>query len=177
MTIVILIVLAVAAVWWWTSAVAVTVPTVPEVSARLAFPTGLRLGDPSHALTQLERPDEIVIPHQYATLVLAFPLSTPATLAITSPISYGFTRAELVRVICDEYENVYDIEEATAATKPLPLEDRARLGRNRTDGLYGIWGHDLPELVMTAVHWTRSPDSRVTIRPHVEARPKPELVA
>lgn len=177
MTVVILLLLAAAAVWWWTSHVPVTVPLVPELSSRLAFPTGLRIADPDHAVSQLERADEIVIPHQYATLVIEFPLSSPVTLAITAPIPYGFTRAQLVRTICDEYENLYDIEEATAHTKPLPPEERARLGRNRTDGLYGIWGHDLPELVMTAVHWTRSPDSRVTIKPHVEPRPKPELVA
>ena len=35
----------------------------------------------------------------------------------------------------------------------------------------------LPELVLTAVHWTRSPDARVHIEPHVEPRAKPELSA
>ena len=171
----ILLIAAAAIVWWWTSMVPVTLERVPEMSSRLAFPTGLRLHDPDHAITQLERADEIVIPHQYATLVIEFPLSKPVTLAITAPIPYGFTRAQLVRTICDEYENIYDIEEATAETKPLPPDERARLGRNRTDGLYGIWGHDLPELVMTAVHWTRTSDSRVTIKPHVEALAKPTL--
>lgn len=175
MTYAILFLLAVAIVWWWTSAVAVSVDRVPEVSSRIQFPTSLRITDPSLSVSQLERPDEIVIPHQYATLVLVFPLTTPATLAITATIQDGFTRAELVRTICEEYENVYDIEEATAVNKPLSDEDIAKIGRNRTDGLYGIWGHDRTELIMTAVHWTRSPDSRVTIRPHIEARPKPEL--
>jgi hypothetical protein len=170
-----LFLLAVGVVWWWTSRVAVTLDRVPEVSARIQFPTSLRLNDPALAVSQLERPDEIVIPHQYATLVLVFPLTTPATLAITAPIEHGFTRADLVRTICDEYENIYDIEEATAQTKPIPESESAKLGRNRTDGLYGIWGHDRGDLVMTAVHWTRSPDSRITIRPHVEARPRPEL--
>jgi hypothetical protein len=171
----ILFLLAAAAVWWWTSNVPVTVSRVEEVTARIAFPVPLRLDSPKHALSQLDRPDEIVIPHQYANLILTFPLSTPATLAITAPISYGFTRAELVRAICDEYDNVYDIEEATAHTKPLPPQFRDNLGRNRTDGLYGIWGHDLSELVCTAVHWTRTADARVTIKPHVEVQEKPKL--
>jgi len=149
-------------VWWWMSNQPITVPRVEEVTARIAFPRPLRL-------------DEIVIPHQYANLVLTFPLSKPATLAIESPIPYGFTRAELVRAICHEYDTIYDIEEATANTKPLPPELRDRVGRNRTDGLYGIWGHDLSELVCTAIHWTRSSDSRVTIRPHVEVLEKPKL--
>lgn len=164
-------------VWWWMSNQPITVPRVEEVTARIAFPRALRLDSPDHAITQLDRPDEIVIPHQYANLVLTFPLSKPATLAIESPIPYGFTRAELVRAICHEYDTIYDIEEATANTKPLPPELRDRVGRNRTDGLYGIWGHDLADLVCTAVHWTRTSDSRVTIRPHVEVQEKPKLDA
>lgn len=176
-TALILFLLAAAAVWWWTSNVPVTVPRVEEVSSRIEFKVPIRLDDASHAVAQLDRPDEVVIPHQYANLILSFPLSTPATLAITAPIPYGFTRAELVRTICDEYDSVFDIEEATANTKTLPIELRKGIGRNRTDGLYGIWGHDLSELVVTAVHWTRSADARVTIRPHVIAQPKPELPA
>lgn len=162
-------------VFWWMSTQPVTVPRVEEVTARIPFPRPLRIDSPDHAVAQLDRPDEVVIPHQYANLVLTFPLSTPATLAIAAPIPYGFTRAELVRAICHEYETVYDIEEATAHIKPLPPELRDKVGRNRTDGLYGIWGHDLGELVVTAVHWTRASDSRVTIRPHVEVQEKPKL--
>lgn len=176
MTYVVLLLLGLAAIWWWTSHVPVSPPQVPELSARIPFPA-LRLDDPSTAIAQLDRKDEIVIPHEYATLVIKFPLTKPVTLAVTAPIPEGFTRAALVQTICEQYENVYDIEEATANTKPLPPDERARLGRNRTDGLYGIWGHDLPELVLTAVHWTRSPDARVHIEPHVEPRAKPELTA
>jgi hypothetical protein len=176
-TALILFLLAAAAVWWWTSNVPVTVPRVEEVAARIEFSVPIRLDDSKKAVASLDRPDEVVIPHQYANLVLTFPLSTPATLAITAPIPYGFTRAELVRAICEEYDNVYDIEEATAQTKTLAPAFREGIGRNRTDGLYGIWGHDLAELVVTAVHWSRSADARVTIRPHVIAQPKPELPA
>jgi hypothetical protein len=160
----------VAAVWWWLSRMPVTKQRVPEVSARIEFPAPLRLDSPTEAIALLNRPDEIVIPHQYAILVLEFPLTVPARLAITAPIQHGFTRASLVRTICEEYEAVYEIEEGTAQTKTLPKELRDGLGRNRTDGTFGIWGHDLSELVVTAVHWTRTPDNRVTIKPHVESR-------
>jgi len=175
-TYVVLLLLGLAAIWWWTSHVPVSPPKVPEMSARIPFPA-LRIDDATTAIAQIDKKDEIVIPHEYATLVIKFPLTKPVSLAVSASIPEGFTRAELVRTICEQYENVYDIEEATATVKPLPPEERARLGRNRTDGLYGIWGHDLPELVLTAVHWTRSPDARVHIEPHVEPRPRPELTA
>jgi hypothetical protein len=175
-TYVVLLLLGLAAIWWWTSHVPVSPPQVPELSARIPFPA-LRLDDATTAIAQIDKKDEIVIPHEYATLVIKFPLTKPVSLAVTAPIPEGFTRAALIETICEQYENVYDIEEATSTVKPLPPEERARLGRNRTDGLYGIWGHDLPELVLTAVHWKRSPDARVHIEPHVEPRAKPELTA
>src|SRR5512144_2571050 len=88
-------------------------------------------------------------------------------------MSWGFTRGELVRAICEEYANVYETEEATALLKPVPREERAdRPERNRTDGVYGIWGHDLDELVLTSLRWTRGTDGVVAIELHVEAQPR-----
>ena len=57
-----LLLLGLAAIWWWTSHVPVSPPQVPELSARIPFPA-LRLDDPSTAIAQLDRKDEIVIPH------------------------------------------------------------------------------------------------------------------
>ena len=52
----------------------------------------------------------------------------------------------------------------------IPLEERTTLkNRNRTDGVYGIYGHDLDELVLTAARWSRGTDGTVTIELHVES--------
>jgi hypothetical protein len=166
------VVIAVAACWWWVSRVRVTAawPPVAMMAQRIAFPGGIHLHDPGGALATLDRPDEIVIPFEHAVLVIDFPLSMPTSMAITAPISLGFTRAALVEAICDEYAHVYDAEEGTAATKPIPLEERGAMrSRNRTDGAYGIWGHDLEDLVLTAARWTREPDGTVRIELHIES--------
>jgi len=114
---------------------------------------------------QLDKPDEIVIPFEHAVLVIDYPLSTPATIPISAPLPIGFTRAALVKTICEEYGHVYDAEEGTAATKTIPREERGELrNRNRTDGAYGIWGHDLQDLVLTAARWTRRTDGTVADR-------------
>ena len=34
---------------------------------------------------------------------------------------------------------------------------------------YGIWGHDLQDLVVTAARWTRQSDGTVQIELHVES--------
>ena len=168
----IVVIFGIAAIWWWLARAPVTPAPEPIATKaqRIAFPGGIRLNDPDRGLAALDKPDEIVIPFEHAILVIDYPLSTPATMAIAAPIHLGFTRAALVKAICDEYAHVYDAEEGTAATKTIPLEERGALrSRNRTDGAYGIWGHDLQDLVLTAAHWSRHPDGTVRIALHVES--------
>jgi hypothetical protein len=159
-------------IWWWLSRVKVTPapPPVAMMAQRIAFPGGIHVHDPAQALARLDQPDEIVIPFEHAVLVIDYPLSSPASMELDAPIPLGFTRATLIKMICDEYAHVYDAEEGTAAIKTIPLEERGTMrNRNRTDGAYGIWGHDLEDLVLTAAHWTREPDGTVRIELHVES--------
>jgi len=164
------VVIAVAVLWWWLSRVAVSpVAPVAMMAQRIAFPGGIHLHDPERAIALLDHPDEIVIPFDHAVLVIDYPLSTPARTTIASPFALGFTRAALIKTICEEYAHVYDAEEGTAAIKTTPLSERgATRRRNRTDGAYGIWGADLQDLVMTAARWTRRADGTVQIELHVE---------
>jgi hypothetical protein len=165
-------IIVISVAWWWIARVRVT--TAPAQVAmmvqRIAFPGGIRLSEGEGAIMRLDKPDEIVIPFEHAVLVIDYPLSNPATVPITAPLPLGFTRAALVRSICDEYEHIYAAEEGTAAIKPIPPEDRGELrNRNRTDGAYGIWGHDLHDLVVTAARWSRLADGTIQIELHVES--------
>lgn len=167
------VLLGIVLVWWWSSHRRVTLPSPPVAMAaqRIVFPGGIRLEQPESAVLALERPDEIVIPFEHAVLVIDFPLTTPAEVKISAPLPIGFTRGALVRAICDEYAHVYAAEEGTAAIKPIPPEDRGPgRSRNRTDGAYGIWGHDLEDLVIESAHWMREPDGTVKIELHVVSR-------
>jgi hypothetical protein len=162
----------VGAIWWWLSRVKVTEvpPPVQMMAQRISFPGGVQVSDPRQALATLDQPDEIVIPFEHAVLVIDYPLTSPATMEIEAPLPIGFTKASLIKAICDEYQHVYDAEEGTAATKTIPVEDRGTLrNRNRTDGAYGIWGHDLEDLILVAVHWTREPSGMVRIELRVES--------
>jgi len=168
------VIIVIATLWWWLARAKVTTAHAPVAMMvqRIAFPGGIRVSDPEHAVTALDKPDEIVIPFEHAVLVIDYPLSTPASIPISSSLPLGFTRGALVKVICEEYGHVYDAEEGTAATKTIPVDERgARRARNRTDGAYGIWGHDLDDLVLTAARWARQANGMVQIELHVEARP------
>ena len=175
MSFLVLVALAIAVAWWWLSRVDVSPAPVAVMPTRIAFPEGgLRLDNPEASVALLPKPDEIVIPFEHAILVIDWPLTNPARIAITAPIVQGFTRRELVRAICEEYGNVYEAEEGTSHTKPIPPDERAAgEQRNRTDGVYGIWGHDLSDLRLTAVRWTRLPQGTVEIELHVEGESRP----
>lgn len=163
--------LVITAAWWWVSRVRVSSTPIAMKTARIGMPAGgLRMHEPEVALAKLDQPDQIVIPFEHALLVIAYPLTTPASIPLTASISEGFTRAELVRAICEEYANVYDGEEGSATNGTVPMAERLHpYGRNRTDGAYGIWGHDLQDLVLTSVRWTRKSNGTITIEPHVES--------
>lgn len=161
-----------AALWWWLSRVRVTPSMTPVamMAQRIGFPGGIKLANYEQAIRSIENPDEIVIPFENAVLVIDYPLSTPAHIPISSVMPIGFTRAGLIKVIGDEYNHIYDAEEGTAATKTIPMSERGeQLRRNRTDGAYGIWGHDLEDLVLSSARWTRQSDGTIQIELHVEA--------
>lgn len=164
--------IGVAAVWWFSRRMEVAHAPVALMVTRIGFPKGLRLSDPDRALAMLELRDEIVIPFPKATLVIEFPLTNPAHVVITSALQQGFTRGELVRLICDEYAHIYAAEEGTAVETEVSVEDRgARRERNRTDGAYGIWGHQLDDLVLRSARWVKQSNGDVRIELHVESKP------
>jgi hypothetical protein len=167
----VLMLLGMAIVWWWIARQRVSRKPVGMVATRIHFPDGgVPLADAGKAIEGLRNPEEIVIPFDHAVLVIEYPLSNPATIGIQASLNQGFTRAELVRTVCEEYANVYEAEEATADTKTIPKEERTILrNRNRTDGVYGIWGHDLDDLVLTAIRWTRGANGDVTIELNVQS--------
>ena len=167
------LVLAIAAVWWFSQRMDVAHPPVALMVTRIGFPANLRLNDPEGALALLELRDEIVIPFPKATLLIEFPLTHPAQIAVSAALPQGFTRGELVRTICEEYAHVYAAEEGTALEDVTVEERGARRERPRSDGAYGIWGHPLENLVLRSARWVKQSNGEVRIELHVDAKPLP----
>jgi hypothetical protein len=169
-----LVVLGIGIVWWLSRRIEVAHPPVALMVTRIGFPANLRVSDPEAALAMLELRDEIVIPFAKATLVIEFPLTHPAQIAINAALPQGFTRGELVRTICDEYAHIYAAEEGTTLNTEASIEERGpRLERNRTDGAYGIWGHRLDDLVLRSARWVKHSNGDVRIELHVDSKPIP----
>jgi hypothetical protein len=84
-------------------------------------------------------------------VVFDYPLQRPTQFPITAPL----TRKDLVRFIGAAYRLIYDHETATSSQQAEPMCERnpgcLLLNRANTDGVYGIYGHDLGDLALHTV--------------------------
>ena len=113
-------------------------------------------------ISQLVKPDEVVIPQKTVNLIIDYPLKKPANIVLSNP--NGFTRKDLILEISKQYHKIYSEEEASAKTKTIPPDQRTGLiNRNETDGKYGIWGHDLSDLDLSAVEVHQTKDGKINL--------------
>ena len=110
------------------------------------------------SMIELSRPDidhlvqknEIVITENRVTIIIDYPLKNAYITELTS--NKGFTRENLIIAIQKMYHDIYEEEEASATVKTIPAEKRTTMyNRNETNGKYGIWGHDISDLVLTSI--------------------------
>ncbi|PRW60149.1 bifunctional acetaldehyde- alcohol dehydrogenase isoform A [Chlorella sorokiniana] len=99
----------------------------------------------------LVNPEEVVIREPTIQVLFDYPLSTPTTETLHGdvPGGGGFTRRHLLACLQDVYTHIYAEEEAAA---PVPdRSGRSLLNRPTTQGPYGIWGHELGDLLLTGM--------------------------
>jgi len=127
----------------------------------------ISIENPNAELNRLIGKDEVVLKGTSAIIIIDYPVANPIEIQIKPAKIEGFTRGELISIISKEYHRIYKEEEESAVTKTTPLEEREGLiNRNQTDGKYGIWGHDIGDLDLTAI----------IIRPQPNGIPKLELI-
>lgn len=113
-------------------------------------------------VSQLINPTEIVVKQNKINLIIDYPLNKPTTISLSNP--KGFTRKDLALEISKQYHKIYTEEEATAKTKTIPVEQRTGLiNRNETDGKYGIWGHDIGDLVLSGIEVHQAKDGEINL--------------
>ena len=105
----------------------------------------------------LVEPDEKVLEDKEIKICFSYPFSQRFIFTFTSPDGEGFTRGQLAEMIINQYYQMYREEEETIQEEPiLSIEDRIAksglINRNRTDGKYGIWGHDMGDLSLDSMY-------------------------
>lgn len=112
----------------------------------------ISIKDPFREIPHLKGQDEIIIDSQNAILIIDYPIKNPVEINIKSKTQTGFSRKELVEIISREYNRIYKEEDESSAVTTIPKAERQSvLNRNTTAGKYGIWGHDLDDLDLSAI--------------------------
>lgn len=94
--------------------------------------------------------DEKVILAHSITIEYDYPLSVK--VQFTHKRKGGWTRTALARQIQKDYERIYLEEDVDVGpTAHIP----GMLNRDRSHGPYGIWGHDIGDLVIERVSYSR----------------------
>lgn len=112
--------------------------------------------------------DKVVIMENKLTLIIDYPLTFEYRVNLESPD--GFTTEELLVAINKEYFNIYEVEEKTASVKTVAPDKRVGLAnRNQTNGKYGIWGHDIADLVLSEVKVYKTPEGQILLSLGIES--------
>lgn len=113
------------------------------------------------SIKHLRDPKDVVIKARKVTLVIEYPVFVKKRVELVAANKNGFTRTEVAQKIAQAYQNLYAEEERSTA---LPIESMAErsggpcmiINRAPTNGMWGIWGHDLGDLALHTIYYTAS---------------------
>ena len=81
-------------------------------------------------------------------VLINYPLTISVQLHIKECTMFG----SLIWQIANCYKEIYQEELESTQVKETSLDERiGLLNRNKTNGIYGIWGHDLGDLTLDAI--------------------------
>ena len=98
-----------------------------------------------------------------STITITYPLTNAVVFESLYPIKTSY---ELIKFFVDCYNMVYFIEDQTIDYPDEPADYiPGMLNRTRTNGAFGIWGHDIGDLVLEGIILKKQPDGKVDIFP------------
>lgn len=126
------------------------------------------LEHPEKELPNLIDKDRIAISEPTVTVIIDYPLTHEYRFMLVS--KNGFTREQLVKEVSKHYHKLYQEEENTATIKTIPIKERKTMyNRNQTDGKYGVWGHDIADLVLDGIDVYKSLGGNIILSLNIES--------
>ncbi len=120
------------------------------------------LEKPDKDLKNLVDGNKTVISEKRITVVIDYPVTNEYRFDLES--KNGFTRELLLKEISRKYYEMYAEEEKSATVKTIPPDKRTTMyNRNETNGKYGIWGHDIADLVLSEVSVFKTPSGQIIV--------------
>lgn len=91
-------------------------------------------------------PDEVVLlPNKEYTLIIDYPVTNEYKKNFKTGVK-GMTRLQFADLVCQEYHKMYNEEDKSSGGDPGHIA--GMYNRNKSEGKYGIWGHDIGDLVL-----------------------------
>jgi hypothetical protein len=94
-------------------------------------------------------PNEIIVKKQDITIVYDYPLDGEFPFTYHTDNPKGFTREEISELVMDQYRQIYEEEEEEDDD---PGCVPGMLNRATSHGHYGIWGHDIGDLILHTLY-------------------------
>lgn len=136
------------------------------------FPDGVipwaSLETPVTDIPNLIDKDEVIISQPLIKIIIDYPLKNQYEFTLTS--DKGFTRTQLLSEISKHYYKIFEEEEASATIKTIPPDKRTTMAnRNETNGKYGIWGHDIADLVLSSISVYKTSKGEIVLSLNIES--------
>lgn len=91
-------------------------------------------------------PDEVILPpNKTFNLKITYPLTNPFVCELNSG-NKGLTRRQVIEFVIKCYKQIYKEEDKSTKVKTGLVP--GLYNRNETNGKYGIWGHDMSDLML-----------------------------
>jgi hypothetical protein len=126
------------------------------------------LENPKQDIPNLVEKEKIVIKQSLIKIIIDYPLTNQYEFTLTS--NEGFSREQLLLEISNHYYKVFEEEEKTATIKTTPIDKRTTMyNRNQTNGKYGIWGHDIADLVLSSINVYKTKNGEIILTLGIES--------
>ncbi len=142
--------------------------SVPDTSFESGYRPWIELSNPGPDLASLSDADQVLISAPEISVVIDYPLKNEFVFRLRS--AGEFTKGKLAQMISDQYQQIYAEEEKSATIKTIPRKQRKVLyNRNETNGKYGIWGHDLSDLVLSGIRIHQQSNGEIILSLDIES--------
>ena len=129
---------------------------------------GASIENPEKDMPRLIDKYKIIIPESRISIIIDYPLTNEYIFDLRS--KNGFTRKQLLNEISKSYYRIYDEEEKSATIKTIPINKRTKMyNRNETNGKYGIWGHDIADLVLVEILVYKTANGQIVLSLNIES--------
>ena len=149
-----------------------SIPFEVRTTDRKDFPDGIipwaSIEKPENDIANLVDASKVVISETEVSIVIDYPIEKEYRFNVKS--KSGFCRAQILRYVSGAYLKIYEEEERSATIKTIPIENRGTtLNRNQTNGIYGVWGHDIADLVLGEALIYKSDDGNIVLKLSIES--------